>query len=340
VTTDKDVIELQKYKNKISIKKDKQNNNFFRLFSDDKQLKNKINKFEHIKLKIEQKYEKYYMCFNVQQAEQPNVYNVEQSNAQQVEQPNVQHVEQSNVQHVEQSNVQHVEQSNAQQAEQPNAQHVEQYNTQHAEKSNAQQAEQPSIQQPNVQQPNVQQPNVQQAEQSNVQQAEQPNVQHVEQPNVQHTEQPIVRHTEQSNVQHVGQSNTQQMFKCSYCANKYATLNGAKYHEFKFCKNKPRTINKSDKLATQYHKKSIPSPLKRQVWNKYIGEEIGKSKCYCCKLTDITQMSFHAGHVISEKDGGEINATNLRPICQNCNSSMGTMNMNAFIDKYNLHKNN
>jgi len=315
VTTDKDVIELQKYKNKISIKKDKQNNNFFGLFSDDKQLKNKINKFEHIKLKIEQKYEKYYTCCNVQQAEQPNVYNVEQSNAQQAEQPNVQHVEQSKVQH------------------------VEQYNTPHAEKSNAQQAEQPSVQQPNVQQPNVQQPNVQQpnVQQPNVQQ---PNVQQAEQPNVQHVEQPNIQHTEQSNVQHVGQSKTQQMFKCSYCANKYATLNGAKYHEFKFCKNKPRTNNKSDKFATQYHKKSIPSPLKRQVWNKYIGEEIGKSKCYCCKLTDITQMSFHAGHVISEKDGGEINATNLRPICQNCNSSMGTMNMNAFIDKYNLHKNN
>jgi exodeoxyribonuclease V alpha subunit len=86
-------------------------------------------------------------------------------------------------------------------------------------------------------------------------------------------------------------------------------------------------------------KANIPSPVKRQVWYKYIGEEIGKAKCYCCQLSNISQMSFHAGHIISEKDGGEINAENLRPICQNCNSSMGTMNMNDFIEKYGLHKN-
>lgn len=59
------------------------------------------------------------------------------------------------------------------------------------------------------------------------------------------------------------------------------------------------------------------------MWKKYIGEEIGKSKCYCCQSNDVTQMSFHAGHVVSEKDGGEISVENLRPICQNCNLSMG-----------------
>jgi hypothetical protein len=130
------------------------------------------------------------------------------------------------------------------------------------------------------------------------------------------------------------------MFKCSYCTKEFTTNKGARYHEFKFCKNKCQFKNKSNNNTNnqQYYKKSIPSPVKRQVWNEYIGEEIGKSKCYCCRLTDITQMSFHAGHIISEKDGGEISVNNLRPICQNCNSSMGTMNMNAFIDKYNLHK--
>jgi hypothetical protein len=72
------------------------------------------------------------------------------------------------------------------------------------------------------------------------------------------------------------------------------------------------------------------------VLNKYICESIGKSKCYCCKLTE-TQLSFHCGQVISEKNGGKINVENLRPICQNCNSSMGTKNMNDFIQEYNLH---
>jgi hypothetical protein len=240
------------------------------------------------------------------------------------------------VQQVDQHNVQQAEQPNVQQAEQPNVQQLEQPNAYNIKHSIAQKTEHPDVQ--HLEQPNVQkaeQPDAQKAEQPDVQKAEQPDVQQLEQPNVQHLEQPNVQKAEQPNAQKV-----EQMFKCSYCTNKYTTLNGARYHEFKFCKNKPRTIKKSDKFVTHHHKKSIPSPVKRQVWNKYIGEEIGKSKCYCCRLTDITQMSFHAGHVISEKDGGEINAKNLRPICQNCNSSMGTMNMNDFIDKYNLHKNN
>jgi len=96
----------------------------------------------------------------------------------------------------------------------------------------------------------------------------------------------------------------------------------------------------NDKVKSKHkniRKKTIPSTVKRLVWNNYIGENIGKSKCYCCKLTDITQLSFHCGHIIAEKNGGKIDINNLRPICQNCNSSMGTTNMNEFINKYKLH---
>ena len=95
--------------------------------------------------------------------------------------------------------------------------------------------------------------------------------------------------------------------------------------------------DKVKQKSKNIRKKTIPSTVKRLVWNNYIGENIGKSKCYCCKLTDITQLSFHCGHIIAEKNGGKIDINNLRPICQNCNSSMGTTNMNDFIDKYKLH---
>jgi hypothetical protein len=95
--------------------------------------------------------------------------------------------------------------------------------------------------------------------------------------------------------------------------------------------------NKKKLLTNKNRKKSIPSTIKRLVWNEYIGEDIGKHKCYCCKLTDITQLSFHCGHVKSEKNGGKIDVSNLRPICQNCNSSMGSNNMDDFISKYNIH---
>ena len=78
-------------------------------------------------------------------------------------------------------------------------------------------------------------------------------------------------------------------------------------------------------------KKSIPSAIKKLVWNKNIGEDIGKSKCYCCKSTDISQTYFHCGHVIAESKGGKTIVSNLKPICQNCNSSMGTKDMNDFM---------
>ncbi len=85
-----------------------------------------------------------------------------------------------------------------------------------------------------------------------------------------------------------------------------------------------------------YKKKYIPLPVKRNVWNKWVGKALGTSLCLCCKLTEIDKMSFHCGHVIAEKNGGEISTNNLRPICQSCNSSMGTQNMDEFIKKYKL----
>lgn len=92
--------------------------------------------------------------------------------------------------------------------------------------------------------------------------------------------------------------------------------------------------NKSTDKSTKIKKKPIPPILKRNVWNKYIGEDIGKAKCTCCKLVDITQLSFHCGHIIAEAKGGELKMDNLKPICLSCNSSMGTMNMNEYIEKY------
>jgi len=78
-------------------------------------------------------------------------------------------------------------------------------------------------------------------------------------------------------------------------------------------------------------KTPILATIKRMVWNANIGEELGKAKCLCCKTTDITQLSFNCGHIIAEANGGDTIVSNLRPICQNCNSSMGTRNMDDFM---------
>jgi 5-methylcytosine-specific restriction endonuclease McrA len=112
--------------------------------------------------------------------------------------------------------------------------------------------------------------------------------------------------------------------------------------EFKKTKSTKHNTKKADsdlvegdvKKSTKTKKKPIPPNLKRNVWNKYIGEDIGKAKCTCCRLVDITQLSFHCGHIIAEAKGGELKMDNLKPICQSCNSSMSTMNMNEYIEKY------
>jgi hypothetical protein len=83
-----------------------------------------------------------------------------------------------------------------------------------------------------------------------------------------------------------------------------------------------------------YKKKSIPKSLKKKVWDKWIGPNIGKTKCLCCKHEEIRQIEFHCGHVIAEVNRGETTVENLRPICAQCNLSMGSISMDEFKKKY------
>ena len=80
-------------------------------------------------------------------------------------------------------------------------------------------------------------------------------------------------------------------------------------------------------------RKSIPKPIRIQVWNEYIGEENGIGHCNVCS-DEIKITNFDCGHIISAKDGGENIVKNLAPICRTCNLSMGTDNLNDFKDKY------
>ena len=93
-------------------------------------------------------------------------------------------------------------------------------------------------------------------------------------------------------------------------------------------------LNKDKIKIINYRKKNIPKALKKMVWDKYIGPDIGKAKCMCCKHQEIRQIEFHCGHIIAEVNGGKTNIDNLRPICAQCNLSMGKMNMDSFMKKY------
>ena len=76
---------------------------------------------------------------------------------------------------------------------------------------------------------------------------------------------------------------------------------------------------------------SIPSTLRHEVWKKYISDVYRKGKCFCCRSSIIEESNFECGHIISRKNGGPINLDNLRPICSQCNKSMGTRQMDDFI---------
>lgn len=82
----------------------------------------------------------------------------------------------------------------------------------------------------------------------------------------------------------------------------------------------------------------IPSAIRNTVWNYYIGPDMKSGNCSCCKLEKISYVNFECGHVIAYSKGGETNIENLRPICSNCNKSMGTTCMTDFMEKYGLDK--
>jgi 5-methylcytosine-specific restriction endonuclease McrA len=77
-------------------------------------------------------------------------------------------------------------------------------------------------------------------------------------------------------------------------------------------------------------KKGVPTTVRIACWNTYIGEDVGKHVCMCCQNLFITQHNFHCGHVVAEAKGGSTDVSNLRPICEKCNYSMGTENMADF----------
>jgi hypothetical protein len=77
----------------------------------------------------------------------------------------------------------------------------------------------------------------------------------------------------------------------------------------------------------------LPKIKKQEIWSTYIGLDIGKRKCLCCNLNDITQFEFHSAHIIPKSKGGNSTIENLRPICSLCNLSMGDKNMIDFMEE-------
>ena len=122
------------------------------------------------------------------------------------------------------------------------------------------------------------------------------------------------------------------MKKCVSCAN--LVKNG--YHQCYECNNKKRDNDSGSETPPIYKKESIPKTVRNCLWINYFGtSRIGI--CACCRREPITINNFHASHIHAEREGGKTSLDNMAPCCVQCNLSMGTMNMNDFVTKYNLH---
>ena len=67
----------------------------------------------------------------------------------------------------------------------------------------------------------------------------------------------------------------------------------------------------------------FPKRIREVVWSTYNGETYS-SKCYvkwCNNMINV--FNYQVGHDIPESKGGTFDISNLRPICSNCNLSMG-----------------
>ncbi len=97
-----------------------------------------------------------------------------------------------------------------------------------------------------------------------------------------------------------------------------------------------REILNIDKAVVQAPKtkRDIPKKIRSDAWKKYVGTDNGEVPCLCCRTTKITPFEFHAGHVISEANGGPTTVENIRPICGGCNLSMGTRDMREFVQAH------
>ena len=86
------------------------------------------------------------------------------------------------------------------------------------------------------------------------------------------------------------------------------------------------------KTELENKRKNIPKTVRDSLWNKNFKEELN-GNCFVCNIK-ITFHNFHAGHIISVKDGGNNNINNLEVLCSSCNLSMGSQNLYEFKNNY------
>jgi 5-methylcytosine-specific restriction endonuclease McrA len=86
---------------------------------------------------------------------------------------------------------------------------------------------------------------------------------------------------------------------------------------------KSKLINTDTDIVLHNHKETIPKRIRELVWTTNNSETFS-TKCFVTWCENkINVFNFQVGHDIPESKGGTLDIDNLKPICSNCNLSMG-----------------
>lgn len=121
---------------------------------------------------------------------------------------------------------------------------------------------------------------------------------------------------------------TEEEFNCTKCDLSFNSKKSLAGHKGWHTKQENLIISPKNNTTVK-KKKRITSLLKTKVWDAYPNNNF----CYCCNKVPIRESNFEAGHVLSEANGGKLSVFNLRPICSQCNKSMGTEHMFDYMKR-------
>lgn len=82
------------------------------------------------------------------------------------------------------------------------------------------------------------------------------------------------------------------------------------------------------------YKRKIPKSVRNSILDRDFQSNHTMPCPICRRKMCRSESNVHIGHIVSAKDGGGVGMDNLKAICQECNLSMGTMNMHEFQNKF------
>lgn len=84
------------------------------------------------------------------------------------------------------------------------------------------------------------------------------------------------------------------------------------------------------------HKRiKVSAAMRSSLWNKYYGDETNKGECILCKC-ELKMSQYHVSHIQSLKENGTYNQDNLTIMCSKCNTSIGSKNLNDYLQEYGI----